>query len=213
MKTKKIIPSFFAVVVLQFLTYFVTKFINAPLQKYDLTLPFDNLVPFIPESVYIYVGSYIFWIWALFYIAKKTSEDNYYNLLASLFISYIVCALFFIFLPTTITRPLPDTDSVAGYLTALVYKADTPINLFPSMHCLISWFCFTATIGQPAVPRSIKIFNFVFALLVCISTQTIKQHYIVDLLAGVALAQAAWFAANKFSLGRFVQKFFKLLKL
>ena len=35
-------------------------------------------------------------------------------------------------------------------------------------------------------------FSFVFAALIIISTQVLKQHYIVDAVAGVALVEIFW---------------------
>ena len=40
------------------------------------------------------------------------------------------------------------------------------------------------------VPKWYKWVNFVFSLLVCASTVLVKQHVVVDIFAGIAVAEA-----------------------
>ena len=82
---------------------------------------------------------------------------------------------------------------------------DQPTNLFPSIHCLVSWFCYTGIRGRKEVPAWYRAFSCIFALLVVLSTQFTKQHYIADAIAGVLLAEVlslltrrvSWYRAPK----------------
>ena len=65
---------------------------------------------------------------------------------------------------------------------------DSPTNLFPSIHCLVSWLCAIGLRGAK-VSNWYKVFSYTFAIAVCVSTQLTKQHYIVDVFGGIALAE------------------------
>ena len=67
-----------------------------------------------------------------------------------------------------------------------------PSNLFPSIHCYVSWMCYRGLKGAREIPVWYQRFSFVFAALIIISTQVLKQHYIVDAVAGVALVEIFW---------------------
>lgn len=174
---------------LQSLIYFGTKLINSNMKHYDLTTEFDRATPFITWFSIIYLGCYIFW--AINYmLAGKVDKQYFYRFITNILTGYIICATIFIILPTTITRP--SLDSIHGFgkiFVEYVYNTDTPVNLFPSMHCLISWYCYLGIKGQAALPKWYRIFSFIFAVMVCISTLVIKQHYIADVISGVLIAE------------------------
>ena len=77
----------------------------------------------------------------------------------------------------------------------LVYTVDPSANLFPSIHCLVSWFCYVGIRGQKKVPLWYQRFSCVFAVLVCISTQVTKQHYIIDAFGGISIAELTYWLA------------------
>ena len=97
--------------------------------------------------------------------------------------------MIFLLLPTTIARPEADGSGLIGWLTRIIYMADTPVTLFPSIHCLDSWLCWRFLVKCKKVPRWYKWVNFVFSLLVCASTVLVKQHVFVDIFAGIAVAE------------------------
>jgi membrane-associated phospholipid phosphatase len=85
--------------------------------------------------------------------------------------------------------------SVAAWLVALEYRLDEPYNLFPSLHVAISWLAWLACRDRVR-PRALFL---AVVVAISISTVFVKQHYIVDVVAGVALAVAAWAAAGRWS--------------
>ena len=130
-------------VLLQYvLFYFCAKFLHMPYGPFNFETALDRQVPLVAWFIYIYVGSYIFWL-VTFFVVASGDRDNFYALVASITVTFFVCFLFYVFLPTTIVRPEIGTDTFTLWLLDLIYKADTPaLNLFPSMHCLASWLCF-----------------------------------------------------------------------
>ena len=90
------------------------------------------------------------------------------------------------------TRPEIQGTGLWDQAVVLAYMIDTPDGLFPSIHCLVSWFCWIGVRSREDLPPALKWFAFVFAVLICISTVTVKQHVIVDVLGGVILAELCY---------------------
>ena len=189
--------------------YFGTKLINSNLYHYDLTTDFDKATPVITWFGIIYVGCYIFW--AINYmLAGKVSKEYFYKFVTNIFTGYIICGTIFILLPTTINRPSLDTiDGFGKIFVKYVYSTDTPVNLFPSMHCLISWYCYLGIKGQSAIPKWYQVFSCIFAILVCISTLVIKQHYIADVISGVLIAELTYRIVMRKASGTVLSRFFE----
>ena len=89
-----------------------------------------------------------------------------------------------------------------------VYAADPATNLFPSIHCLVSWMCFIGIRKQKHIPVWYKVFSAVFALLVFASTQFTKQHYIIDVFAGAAIAELSYFIGTHTNFYKKIWRFF-----
>jgi len=62
----------------------------------------------------------------------------------------------------------------------------------PSIHTLLSWLCIIAIRMDKKMPITAKIIIAFLAIGIIISTQTIKQHYIIDSIVGLALAELAY---------------------
>ena len=77
-----------------------------------------------------------------------------------------------------------------------VYSVDTPDNLFPSLHCMISWLCWAGIRGDRDVSFRVRAAALLMALLVCVSTLTVRQHVIADVIAGIVLAEIAYLLAG-----------------
>ena len=128
-----------------------------------------------------------------------------YRFLTADYLSRIVCGILFVFLPTTLVRPEITGTGFWDQALRFVYSIDQSANLFPSIHCLVSWFCYTGIRGRKEVPAWYRAFSCIFALLVVLSTQFTKQHYIADAIAGVLLAEVlslltrrvSWYRAPK----------------
>ena len=78
-----------------------------------------------------------------------------------------------------------------------LYSVDAADNLFPSIHCLVSWFCFIGLRGKKEIPFWYRAFSCFFAILVFLSTLTTKQHVIWDVAGGVLLAEICFYIGKK----------------
>ncbi|HSU84087.1 MAG TPA: phosphatase PAP2 family protein, partial [Thermoanaerobaculia bacterium] len=70
-----------------------------------------------------------------------------------------------------------------------LYSADPPYNCFPSLHVAHS---FVSALACSRVHRGVGIAGVVCASLVGLSTLFTKQHYVLDVLAGILLASVAY---------------------
>lgn len=78
----------------------------------------------------------------------------------------------------------------------LLYRVDAADNLFPSIHCLVSWLCWIGVRKRKDIPTIYRYISLIASLLVCISTLTTKQHVIVDVIGGIALAECSYMIAG-----------------
>ncbi len=190
------------------LIYSVTMAFCQTLPHFDLTTDLDRLVPVIPGFVYIYFLYFPFCA-VNYVIIARGEEKSRYQFTAANFIAALICLAVYVIFPTTNVRPEISGTSLADGLLRFVYDVDQAGNLFPSMHCLVSWFAVVGMRGRKDIPAWYRRFTGCFAILIMISTQVTKQHYIVDLVAGVLLAEGCFFIGRKSRLWIPVRCFFR----
>lgn len=174
---------------------------------YDFASELDGKIPFIKEWVVIYLGCYIFWVINYILITREGKEKWFRFAFADVLAKFI-CGIFFIFLPTTINRPTVTGNDIFSIIMRFLYYIDLPVNLFPSLHCLVSWNCFVGIRGSKTVPFWYKVFSCTFAVMVCLSTQFTKQHYLIDAAGGILLAEICYFISCHTQMYRYFEKMF-----
>ena len=119
------------------------------------------------------------------------------------------CCTIFLVLPAEIDmRDQIDWDSLSGWEAVLfefIHFSDNPWNAWPSLHIVHSYLLarlMTVWALRRAEESSVwKVFLIVLWIewaLLCISILTTKQHYLFDLVTGIAVAQFAWLATKPF---------------
>ncbi|MCD7824683.1 MAG: phosphatase PAP2 family protein [Clostridiaceae bacterium] len=176
-------------------------------RHFDLTTALDNAIPFLPGWSVVYLGCFLFWGINYILITRQKKED-WFRFATADYLSRIVCGIFFILLPTTNVRPEVVGEGIGQSLIRFVYSMDAPTNLFPSIHCLVSWMCFIGIRGKEYVPKWYRIFSCLFAAAVFASTLFTKQHYIIDVFAGVIIAEVCYYISNHGSYYQWVMKKF-----
>ncbi|MDD3278108.1 MAG: phosphatase PAP2 family protein [Lachnospiraceae bacterium] len=148
----------------------------------------DGMIPFIPQTLSIYLGCYVFWIVNYILIARQ-DKKSVYQFFAGDMLSRIICLVCFLLYPTTNVRPEIVGNGFWEQAMRALYSIDGATNLFPSIHCLVSWFCVIGIRGRKEIPRVYRWLSCVMAIAVFVSTLTTKQHVIVDVLGGIVLAE------------------------
>lgn len=179
-------------VVLQALCYKGTSMLSKNWKHHLIDLPIDAYIPFIPAFILPYVLCYAHWVINII-MSVHTGEERFRKFSTALMLSQIICGILFLVVPTTIVRPdVSMYNGIVGVLLKFIYGMDAPVNLFPSMHCLLSWFSWIAVRDCENVSKWYKVFSLIFAIIVCISTVTVKQHFFIDIIGGVVIAEACW---------------------
>lgn len=189
------------------IVYYGAGVITESWKHYDFTTAIDRAVPVIPEFVSVYLGCYIFWILNYIIIARQGKEYCMRFVLADM-MSRLLCAVFFLLIPTTNIRPEILGSGIWPVLLRQVYHMDAPAKLFPSIHCLVSWFCFIGIRGRKNIPRAYRVFSCLFAILVFVSTQVTKQHYLIDIAGAVVIAESCFYLSFHTGWYRAVEKVF-----
>lgn len=178
----------------QFLAYFCTKYIHIR-GFVDISLPIDHVISVRPEWVSVYILSYVYWI--VGYIAvSRVSRERCLRLCIANYFAMAICAVCFVLIPTTLPRD-PVSGGVFAWLLNLIYALDTPLNLFPSQHCLISWLLARELMDVKKFHPAIRWGAVAFSFLVFASTVFTRQHFIIDIPAGVAVAEISRYIAHR----------------
>ena len=172
---------------LQLLVFDGTRIPLRFMERVDLSTPLDLLIPFRPEWIVIYVLSFLSW-GVTFLILFRQEKEQVYRNSAAYFLTLLLTGAMFLLLPGTLVRPQVVGDDVFSRLTRLVYAADPPDNLCPSLHVICSYYCWRGLFGAKA-PKWYKGFNFVFLLLVCCSILFVKQHVITDIPVAILISE------------------------
>lgn len=204
---KKIAPGYgwafmIVAVSLNMLSYFGLRAIYTPTSYGDWSLAIDHIIPFVPIFILPYVLAYGHWILGYIVIVR----DNKYlcfRLMTAEIMAKLICLACFVVLPLRqYYRDVPEVLSLIegndfiSWLTRLIFEADAPTNLFPSIHCLESYFVMRGAFMCKKVSTGYRVFMTVFAVLVFASTLFLKQHYFVDFVGAVAAAELCLFISK-----------------
>jgi membrane-associated phospholipid phosphatase len=156
-----------------------------------LAFPFEPL-PFIPAFIYFYISYHVLIVFSLFVYALQADHlPTLRRFVFALVTSVLIAAIIFILLPTTVTRPMINGDSLSLRITQFVYSNDQPYNCFPSLHVTWSLICCYYLQKQIGFRRFLTLLNSMLFIMICLSTLFVRQHYVLDVIGGVALGTTA----------------------
>ncbi|KYH28972.1 MULTISPECIES: phosphatase PAP2 family protein [Clostridium] len=160
---------------------------NSSRGVYTLAMNIDEKIPFIKEFIVPYIIWYPFIFIALIYLCIK-DRKVYYRTLISLNIGLIICYLIFYFFQTTVVRPRIEDVDIFTKLVSIIYNHDRPYNCFPSVHVITTYIVMRGV--NMVARREIMLFSFnIIGILIILSTQFVKQHVILDLIAAIILGE------------------------
>ena len=149
----------------------------------------DRMIPVQPVWSLIYGALYMFLIVLPVFIVRH--DEHIRRTVFAYLTVWITSYVMFLVYPTEAPRPeIVIGDGFAAWGLRALYGADPPYNCFPSIHVAHS---FVSALTCWRVHHGVGIATIVCAALVGISTLYTKQHYVVDVIAGVLLALVASF--------------------
>ena len=182
--------SFAVVVAATSLVYCATRLVLPYLTLHVLTGPLDARIPFSAPWVTVYCLSFPFWIiTGLWVFSGPKNAAN--RVLASYVLAMLFSAAVFLIWPGTMERAEITGGGFFDWCVRFIYTVDSPTNLCPSLHVMLSYFCFRGAMQCKNVPRWYVIFSFCFLVLVCCSVVFVKQHALIDIPAALVLGELA----------------------
>ena len=147
---------------------------------FHFAFAFEEGIKAVPIFLIFYVSSYLLIIMP-FLVLRRSYEIRklIYVYWAIAIVSFIV----FLIIPAKVVRPVVLDGFFASLLNFFWTYFDLPYNSLPSLHISLSF---------AAAYLMRKHLNFAFlllwVLLIAVSTILIKQHYILDIITGLALS-------------------------
>lgn len=156
----------------------------------------DDMIPF---CKYFIIPYYIWFLYiavtvVFFYLHNQEQFVRYATFLV---LGMSAALVMFDAWPSALTfRPEKvEGDDIFAVLTRFIYKVDTPTNVFPSLHCLNSFAAHIAVMKCDYFKKH-KIYKYLSAILmvsIVISTVTLKQHSVLDVVAAVVFAVVLYY--------------------
>jgi len=144
-----------------------------------LTTPLDSAIAVVPLAVWAYISWYPSSLAVLL-----AGRENFRRLCVAEFIAFLLCSTIHILWPVTIERPALDalTGASARALRA-IYAIDKPVSLFPSFHAAVAPILVQLRPSSPLL----RVFIWAWMGSICLSCVLTKQHYVLDVVAGLAV--------------------------
>jgi membrane-associated phospholipid phosphatase len=171
--------------------YFAVARATDPARAGSLRTQLDELVPFLPESVFVYASVFAAAFLPVFVVRSRSLFRRVALAYGATIALSLAC---FVLVPVS-SRELRasaealDPSRFVEWGVLLIYRLDPATNLFPSLHLSIA---VVAALSAWAVRPLYGAVSLLWVALVAVSVLTVKQHFAVDVLSGGALGAAAY---------------------
>ena len=164
---------------------------------YIIHSPIDDMIPFCEWFIFPYCSWFglLVGVTALLWWYDTPAYDK---LCLMMFLGMTFCLILYMILPNGVDlRPTVEQvgrDNIAMDIMQLIWKADASNNVCPSIHCQSS-ACMALAFSKSKLAQNHlgrKVIAFGWAALICLSTMFTKQHSIIDVVCGLAVA-AVWY--------------------
>ncbi len=157
--------------------------------RFIIHSPIDDYIPFCEYFIIPYLLWFVYVPTVLFYLVSN-DRDSFWAMVKMMFVGNMVCLLLYALFPNGVLPKHPvEADNIFAHMVNVLYYTDTPTNVCPSIHVLDTLSAHIALSRSCKVKDKpvVKCASFLFFILVCISTVTLKQHSIIDIFASLAL--------------------------
>jgi membrane-associated phospholipid phosphatase len=150
----------------------------------------DRVIPLMPQAVWLYDSLYLLMPIGPWLLRTRAALNRYTK---GFLLMTTVASLFFVFWPTSVTRPSEAPDG--NFLYASLLWLDNGRNAFPSLHAAYALFhaaCCHVVFRRGTWHNVWRTLFWTWALAIAASTLLIKQHVAMDVVAGIGLALASF---------------------
>ena len=169
-----------------FLAYFLTEHL-IPLENCHLIHSrLDDMIPFREEFVIFYVYWYFLVFGTLLYFILYNVE-SYSRVSIYIIVTQVVATIVYIVYPNVqdLRPAVFPRENVFTWMMGIIYSADTPSGVCPSLHAAYSFGILSAWLKEKEATPLFKGFIAVSVILICLSILFVKQHSAVDIAAAV----------------------------
>jgi hypothetical protein len=144
---------------------------------------FDAAIPFVPAAVWPYVSWY-----PSSFLLLLAPRAQFRRLCFAEFTAYLICSVGHLLWPVFIVRPVLDgLDGPSVTVLRALYALDPPVSLFPSFHAAVPPILLQ--LRPPS--RALRVGLVLWMIAICVSCILTKQHYVLDVIAGLAVGFGA----------------------
>ncbi len=154
----------------------------------------DSLIPVIPVFIIPYLSYHPYPFLSLLYFGRQKKSALFWQSFTAFWITLTVSYLIFYFYQTTITRPAVLGTDIYSQLIRWLYSIDNHYAALPSLHVGLSTLSILGWLKTNSSERWVMI---LWGVLIIFSTVLVKQHYFLDLVAGVLLAWISFQVTTK----------------
>lgn len=155
----------------------------------------DDMIPFVEYFIVPYLLWFVF-IAAVFLYFFFTDVEGFYRLAKLSFIGMTIFLVISTLMPNGLMlRPYVfPRENVFTELVRILYRTDTPTNVFPSLHVFNSIAACIAIHESEALQKHKVVCwgSYLLATTIVLATMFLKQHSIIDVIAAFVLAYALY---------------------
>ncbi len=161
-----------------------------------IALPIDRVLPFVEQFIIPYL-SWFFYILVGTLTVYYLDQGEYDKLATKLIFGMTAFLLISTFFPNRQPFRLLEMprENVFTKMVALLWKVDSPTNVWPSIHVFNSVVVEAALLRADNVHlkrKPIRVLSLLWCILICLSTVMIKQHSTLDIITALALVLFAY---------------------
>ena len=162
---------------------------------YTIHVTLDDKIPFVEYFVVPYLLWFVF-IAAVFLYFFFNDVDGFYKLAKLMFTGMTIFLIISTLMPNGLhLRPVYfERDNIFVDMVKFVYSADTPTNVFPSLHVFNSLAACIAICQSEKLKKHPAVCGgaYVMATLIILSTMFLKQHSVVDVIMAFVMANVLY---------------------
>ena len=198
---KHAIPLFiYAIIYLSWFGY-LEKTVKRPANLIHMNL--DDKIPFCEVFIVPYLLWFVYISAVVLYFFLKDKQD-YYRACTFLFTGMTVFLVVSTLWPNGhhLRPAVMPRDNIFSTMVAMLYKTDTPTNLWPSIHVYNSLGAHFAVFRNEKLHRKpvVHIGSLVLCVSIILSTMFLKQHSVFDVLTAFIMAAVMYIVVYGFDI-------------
>lgn len=165
---------------------------------HSYALAIDRHIPFVPLFVLPYLFFFFPWVAGFILWTLARRPRVFIHLVLALLIAVLTSYIFYVAAQSVVVRSAPEGGGILTTMIRWVYRTDARYNAFPSTHTMMTTILLLTTwpMLRQAWKRTVAV---LIALSIIAATLLIRQHYVVDVLAGAGIGWIAWRIGTAFS--------------